>query len=141
LTRPSSYASTSPLVHHHRPPERGLPAPESDELTPAQRLDEAALTQITAALRHTETAPAGEGSQGVSAEHFWAVPVDTLREAVETGEVVWLGYVDSHGESRETVVRVVSVDEGQVFAQDTAGTAITLSVRRISAAHIIRSKG
>jgi hypothetical protein len=125
----------------HRPPERARPAVDSDAMTPQDRLDEATLDAVLASLRH-EADDHDEPSTdpGSVAEHFWAAPVDTLREAVETQELVWLGYVDGQGASRERVVHVVRVDEGEVTAKDTEGTVLTLPVRRISAAHIIRSK-
>jgi hypothetical protein len=125
----------------HRPPERALPPTRSDDdLTPEQRLDEKLLAEVVAHLRHSETRPHEVVDPGTTSEHFWAAPLDTLREAVETREVVWLGYVDANGETRERVVHVVSVDEGQVTAEETSGGTITLPVHRISAAHIIRSQ-
>jgi hypothetical protein len=125
----------------HRPPERAVPPARSDDdLTAVQRLDEKLLADVVAHLRHSETSPDEFVDPGTTSEHFWAAPLDTLREAVETREVVWLGYVDSSGETRERVVHVVGVDEGQVTAEDSSGGTMTLPVHRISAAHIIRSR-
>jgi hypothetical protein len=124
----------------HRPPLRASPSVELNEPGPGQPLDDATLDSIVSALRKSEAAPDEYVDQGTTSEHFWAAPLETLREAVETQEVVWLGYVDARGESREKVVHVVGVDEGQVTAKDTQGATISLPVHRVSAAHIIRSQ-
>jgi hypothetical protein len=125
----------------HRPPERAMPPTRfDDDLTPEQRLTEDLLATMVAHLRHSETTPHEVVDPGTTSEHFWAKPLDTIREAAETREVIWLGYVDDSGETRERVVHVVSVDEGQVVAEDTSGGTVTLPVHRISAAHIIRSQ-
>jgi len=66
-------------------------------------------------------------------------PLSTLREAVETGEVVWFGYVDTRGASGERLVLATSVDDGRLQARDSrTDEALTVPLHRITSAHIIR---
>lgn len=101
------------------------------------RLDAEALAAILAALRHDE--PAGTGSSGRLSDTVFDSPLRTLREAIETGEPVWFGLVDTHGMSTERVVRAHSVDDGRLTATDVkTSEQVTVPVHRITAAHIMR---
>ena len=67
-------------------------------------------------------------------------PIEDLREAAETGETVWFGYVDPRGGSAERLVRALSVDDGLLVAEDTTtGEKISVALHRITSAHIIRT--
>lgn len=128
----------------HLPPERAAALSPDEERTAEQRLDDALLDAILAELRGAESperaAPGEGGDAPTTAEHFWAAPQETLREAAETEESVWLGYVDDQGATRERVVHVVGVDDGEVTLRDADGATTSLPLRRISAAHIIRRR-
>jgi hypothetical protein len=103
------------------------------------RLDGEALAAILAALRHDE--PAGPDSSGRLSDTVFNSPLGTLREAIETGEPVWFGLVDTHGMSTERVVRAHSVDDGRLTATDVkTSEQVTVPVHRITAAHIMRPK-
>jgi hypothetical protein len=66
-------------------------------------------------------------------------PLETLREAVETGELVWVGYLDTRGEPGERLVYASAVEDGRVTARDSrTSERLSVPVHRITAAHIIR---
>ncbi len=66
-------------------------------------------------------------------------PTLTLREAVETGEPVWFGQVDTHGVSAERVVHALSVEDGRLTARDVKTQEhFSIALHRITAAHIMR---
>ena len=80
-----------------------------------------------------------EASAAASRDLATASPVDTLREAVETGETVWVSMVDSHGRAVERVVTAHSADLGELGAVDVrSGEVLTAPMSRIQAAHILR---
>jgi len=84
---------------------------------------------------HPDTAIAATEPSGIA-----RAPLAALREAAETGEVVWCGYVDRHGERSEAQLVVQSVDEGVVHAEDhRTRLSIALPLHRVLAAHILRS--
>jgi predicted DNA-binding transcriptional regulator YafY len=57
-----------------------------------------------------------------------------LREAVETAQSVWIGYVDSHGSTVERVVDPVAVEAGLLSAYDHRSEDVrTFAVHRITA--------
>jgi hypothetical protein len=57
-----------------------------------------------------------------------------LREAVESGQSVWIGYVDNHGSTVERVVDPVKVDAGWLAAYDHRTEDVrSFAVHRISA--------
>ncbi len=125
----------------HRDPERGTPVTDADDATPEDRMSAALAAELVGALRR-----AGEPTRRVktsdrdSTEHLFDSPLSTLREAVETGEVVWVGYVDPTGSSSERLVRARILDDGLLRAQDTrSDEEFSVAVHRITAAHIIRA--
>jgi hypothetical protein len=124
----------------HRPPERAFRRHVADDLGPGDRLDEDALRRTVAAVRHGDATPGDTGPLPAYSDNFISVPVDTIREALETGEVIWLGFVDSHGTAAERLVRVTAVDDGVISATDSVSSLpISIPLRRITAAHIIRT--
>lgn len=61
----------------------------------------------------------------------WTLAV--LREAVESGQRVWIGYVDNHGSTLERVVDPVKVDAGWLSAYDHRTEDVrSFAVHRIS---------
>lgn len=124
----------------HRLPERaGSVVPP---LTPAvtDTLSSDAISSILTALREGESDET-RGSSSRSDAVFRS-PILTLREAVETGEAVWFGLVDTHGSSAERVVHALSVDGGRLSARDVkTSEAVSVALHRITAAHIMRPTG
>lgn len=127
----------------HPRARRPEPRPTPDAgLGPADRLDEPTARRIVANLRQnaTEHRGATELRMPTSGEQVFESPLETLREAVETGEVVWFGYVDTAGGSGERLVHAKSVDEGRLEATDVrTEQSLTVPLHRITTAHIIRS--
>ncbi len=127
--------------HQHRRPLRGRATAGTDHNVHT-RLDEATATAIVASLRSAEEPDdvTGAGDRtGRGSDLVFDTPLIALREAAETQEVVWCGYVDLAGRRTERLVTVQMVDGGLVEARDTkTSEQFTLPLRRITAAHIIR---
>jgi Helicase conserved C-terminal domain len=63
-----------------------------------------------------------------------AATLAVLREAVESGSTVWIGYVDNHGSTVERVVDPVKVDAGWLSAYDHRTEGVrSFAVHRINA--------
>jgi hypothetical protein len=127
-------------THEHLEPQRGVSV-VSDELTAEDQLDRVQAEALVSALRlegDPTQAPADVSwEQG---EPLFDSPLATLREAVESGEVVWVGYVDPLGATSERLVRVQLLDDGLLRATDARSDEdFTVAVHRITAAHIIRA--
>ncbi len=134
-------ATSAAAAHAHRAPQRGVIEPPDGD---ADQLDAGGVLEIVTAFRagdKTAAADRADAQSKASNEAVFETPLTTLREAVETQEVVWCGYVDASGERTERLVTVSSVEDGQVEAHDTkGGEPLTLPLRRITAAHILRSR-
>ncbi|MDX6308521.1 MAG: hypothetical protein QOI06_1567 [Nocardioidaceae bacterium] len=104
------------------------------------KMDVETATHIVTELRHAagpEVRP--ETSDLTAAEGMADSPLETLREAVETGELVWVGYLDTRGEPGERLVYASAVEDGRVTARDSrTSERLSVPVHRITAAHIIR---
>lgn len=136
----------------HRVGARARTGFEEPELSPRDRIDAAHIAQCVASLRAGEAGSrdrTGGGAPDTSVDGAAArstaasigAPIDDLREAAETGEVVWFGYVDAKGQSAERLVRAQSVDDGVLVAEDSSsGERISVSLHRITSAHIIRTR-
>lgn len=134
--QPPSSGSARPV---HRAPLRGAVEHAGDpSMSGSLDIEEARAIVVRLRVEELDT-----GSVGASTATFGDVfdsPLTALREAVETREVVWCGYVDAAGLRTERLVKVVAVDEGLVEARDaTTEDAISLPLRRITAAHILRT--
>lgn len=120
------------------------PAPSTSESGPADRFDPSAARAIIAGLRTSEpddTDAVAGPEPAASAFGGGDSPLPTLREATETREVVWFGYVDSRGARGERLVVVDGVDDGRLSARDArSGELLTVPVHRITAAHIVRAR-
>ncbi len=103
-------------------------------------LDAEAAGLLVAGLRSGAHPPtAREVSDLTAAEGMSDAPIDTLREAVETGEVLWLGYVDTQGGTGERLVYASAVEDGRLIAKDSrTSERLSVPVHRITVAHIIR---
>jgi Helicase conserved C-terminal domain len=121
----------------HRLPQRAtarLADSGDEQLTPAM------ISAIIQALRADEPDQPNVSRQSTDA--VFRSPVVTLSEAVETGEVVWFGHVDSHGTSGERVVHALSIDGGRLTARDVKTQQVfSVAMHRITAAHIMSSEG
>jgi predicted DNA-binding transcriptional regulator YafY len=88
------------------------------------------------AIRAGDRAAASRPELGLRAAEP-ATPASTLavlREAVEAGHSVWIGYVDSHGSTVERVVDPVTVDAGWLSAYDHRTEDVrSFAVHRITA--------
>jgi hypothetical protein len=124
----------------HRLPQRA-PAVATTLDADSEALTPEAISDIIAALRHDEPDPERKPSD-TAGDAVFGAPKVTLSEAVETGEVVWFGHVDSHGTSGERVVIALSIDDGMLTARDVkTEETVTIAMHRITAAHIMRSDG
>jgi hypothetical protein len=125
----------------HRARRRARPF-DDDDLTPGDRLDEPLIEEIIRNLRANDEAEPESVEYGRYSESLGATPLDTIREAIETQEVLWLGFVDRVGTRHEQTARVSSVEDGLVRGR-TVGTAsdepLAIPVSRVVAAHIIRA--
>ncbi len=64
-----------------------------------------------------------------------------LREAVESGDSVLIGYVDNHGTATDRIVTPLSVEGGQLTAHDhRSDDTRTFAVHRISSVSVIASE-
>lgn len=114
------------------------PTPKLEPTGP-EVLTLAAAQYLVHALRHTEDDASDEATHRPQTGNRIDSPLATLREAVETGEVVWFGYVDTKGASGERLVVAKTVDEGRLHARDSrTDEALTVPLHRITSAHIIR---
>jgi predicted DNA-binding transcriptional regulator YafY len=64
-----------------------------------------------------------------------------LRDAVESGREVWIGYLDNHGTSTERIVRPVEVGGGQLAAYDERTDEVrSFAIHRITQARVQASQ-
>ncbi|MEP7090638.1 MAG: helicase C-terminal domain-containing protein [Nocardioidaceae bacterium] len=114
--------------------EAGLPAAPLDDRAAARRSARisATVTAIRAGDRAAATRPEQPVRDGES-----ATPASTLallREAVEAGQSVWIGYVDNHGTTVERVIDPVRVEAGWLSAYDHRTEDVrSFAVHRINA--------
>ncbi len=128
---PATAPPTGSVVRRFR-----LPVAEEEE----SALDPAEAASLAAALRESSDATRPvDLRMPTSGDSVADSPLVALREAVETREVVWFGYVDSRGQTGERIVHAISIDDGRLCARDARSQeALTVPVQRITSAHIIR---
>jgi hypothetical protein len=125
-------------AHRRRQGERAPTVRPDAAVTAESALDAEAIASILAALRHDEPDDAA-GTSDRSSEVVFDSPALTLREAVETGEPVWFGQVDTRGVSAERTVTALSVEGGRLTARDVKTQEhFSIPLHRITAAHIMR---
>jgi Helicase conserved C-terminal domain len=111
----------SPLVEsvdgtvHVSHPDRTRARPRTTRRTDDARL-EARLAQVVTAIRAGDRVATTRAP--TSAELTPIGSLAALREAVETGRTVLIGYVDNHGVSSDRIVDPVRVDGGWLTARD-----------------------
>ncbi len=139
---PATGAASAPL--RSAPDVSVAPSAWADDAVWTGEREETAVEQSVRLLRAAESpesAGAGPRSPNRGRDVF-DTPLVALREAAETNEVVWCGYVDSTGRRTERQLRVTTVDDGQVEARDvTTDEPLRLALPRITAAHILRPTG
>lgn len=127
----------------HLPPERAHAHESSAGLTLDERLDPDDAAAIVAGLRRAEAdtvEPEDDPDRRAATDIRASGPLAVLREAVETGEPVWFGYVDASGASGERLVVAQSVQDGTLEGVDVrTQEAVVIPVPRITTAHIIRT--
>lgn len=121
VARPEEHRSRTPRPAH--PPGR-------------EAARQAARTSaVVAAVRAGDRAAAERPARGPASS-----PADVmalLRDAVETGREVWIGYLDNHGTSSERIVRPVEVGGGQLSAYDARTDEVrSFAVHRITQARV-----
>ena len=124
LARKESLRARSPRRRSDAPTAQGaarLSARAASTVTAIRAGDRAAESRPAPALRASEpTTPAST--------------LAILREAVEGGTTVWIGYVDNHGSSVERVVDPVRVEAGWLSAFDHRTEDVrSFAVHRITA--------
>ena len=119
-------------VHVARP-DRVRARPRTTRRTAAGEAHlEARLAQIVTAVRAGDRAVAARGPASPDLTPIGSLAA--LREAVEAGRTVLIGYVDNHGVSTERIVDPVRVDGGWLTARDHRADDV-----RQFAVHRIRS--
>lgn len=139
-SRPGTEWTSGAAAGSHRSPLRGT-VQHATDTSPAGLLDVGRAKAIVARLREEELDTGKVGASTATFGDVFETPLTTLREAVETREVVWCGFVDATGLRAERLLKVIAVDEGLVEAVDaTTEAEITLPLRRVTAAHILRTR-
>lgn len=116
----------------HRPPRV-----VAEPAVPGERLVTAAVRALRAGERASR-APRGRVVAGMAGPATLprtaaAETLAVLRDAVESGRPVWIGYVDGHGGVTERVVDPVRVDGGYLTAYDHRYAEVhTFAVHRIT---------
>ena len=122
------------------------PVPAAADEPALDAINDAELDAIMRQLRSVDPPPSPVDPDalppvGQSLDASFASPLAALREAAETGEVVWFGYVDTQGVASERLVGAVDVSQGRLVATDVRSSElVSVAFHRISRAHIIRSR-
>jgi hypothetical protein len=115
-------------VHVSRP-DRLRARPRTPRHTAPAR-QEARLTQVVTAIRAGDRVALTRPAAGPNLTPIGSLAA--LREAVETGRPVLIGYVDNHGSATERIVDPLRVDGGWLTARDhRADDVRTFAVHRI----------
>ncbi|RIQ15694.1 WYL domain-containing protein [Jiangella rhizosphaerae] len=92
----------------------------------------AAVRALRAGDRSRAERPA-DGARGRLGRTTAATTLADLREALETGATVWIGYVDQHGATTERLVDPARIEGGWLSAFDhRSGEVRSFAVHRIS---------
>ncbi|TDD67732.1 DNA-binding protein [Jiangella aurantiaca] len=99
---------------------------------PEETLLGAAVRALRAGDRSRAERPA-DGARGRLGRTTAATTLADLREALETGATVWIGYVDQHGATTERLVDPARIEGGWLSAFDhRSGEVRSFAVHRIS---------
>jgi predicted DNA-binding transcriptional regulator YafY len=125
-------------VHVSRPDRRrARPGQRKSATRPtsAARL-EARLAQVVTAVRAGDRVAATRSTASAGSNLTPIGSLAALREAVESGRTVLIGYVDNHGTASERLVDPVRVDGGWLTARDhRADDVRQFAVHRIRTVH------
>jgi hypothetical protein len=131
----------SPLVEsidgtvHVSRPDRLRARPRVARRTADARL-EARLAQVVTAVRAGDKVAATRGTASAPTTLTPIGSLAALRDAVESGRTVLIGYVDNHGSATERLVDPVRVDGGWLTARDhRADDVRQFAVHRIRTVH------
>ena len=131
----------SPLVEsidgtvHVSRPDRLRARPRTTRRTADARL-EARLAQVVTAVRAGDKVAATRGTNTAATTLTPIGSLAALRDAVESGRTVLIGYVDNHGTATERLVDPVRVDGGWLTARDhRADDVRQFAVHRIRTVH------
>ena len=116
------------------------PRTEHDSAAARQGVTQARAALVTRAIRAGDEAAAARppGRTGAMAP---ADALTALREAVEAGEAVVIGYVDHHGTRSDRLVRPRRIESGQLVALDLrADDTRTFPIHRITAVTAVESR-
>jgi hypothetical protein len=137
---PISVAGTARSVHPtHQRPARAAVTPLVGAVA-GPIVDVELATRVVRKLRRAaRPEDPADPQELTAAEGMSDSPLETLREAVETGELVWVGYIDTRGATGERLVYATAVEEGRLVARDSrTAERLGIPVHRITVAHIIR---
>jgi hypothetical protein len=118
----------------HQPGPPGPDEPTADPRSAARLTARvsATVTAVRAGDRAAATRP--EPALRAAQPTTPASTLAVLREAVESGQSVWIGYVDSHGATVERVVDPVKVEAGWLSAYDHRTEDVrSFAVHRVTA--------
>lgn len=120
-------------TEQRRATTRFAPRPALAELSaPDETLLGAAVRALRAGDRSRAERPA-DGARGRPGRTTAATTLADLREALETGTTVWIGYVDQHGATTERLVDPARIEGGWLSAFDhRSGEVRSFAVHRIS---------
>jgi len=131
----------SPLVEsidgtvHVSRPDRQRARPRVARRTADARL-EARLAQVVTAIRAGDKVAETRGTASATTTLTPIGSLAALRDAVESGRTVLIGYVDNHGTATERLVDPVRVDGGWLTARDhRADDVRQFAVHRIRTVH------
>jgi hypothetical protein len=131
----------SPLVEsidgtvHVSRPDRRRARPRVARRTADARL-EARLAQVVTAVRAGDKVAETRGTASAGTTLTPIGSLAALRDAVESGRTVLIGYVDNHGTATERLVDPVRVDGGWLTARDhRADDVRQFAVHRIRTVH------
>ena len=129
----SDGAVVTAQVPARRAPERQRPSPLiSERPIPDDATLGAAVRALRAGERSTTLRPAGAvpAALGPSAS---AQALTVIRQALEQGTPIWIGYVDHHGMTSERIVDPIRLEAGWLAAFDhRSGETRSFAVHRIS---------
>lgn len=108
----------------------GAPSPSQDQLAALVRQVRAGDRSAT--IRHGSTVTPGQNGARTTAT------LELLRQAIEDGRGVWIGFVDAHGVASHRIVKPVRIGAGVVEGTDLADESThRFAVHRITSAALV----
>jgi XPB/Ssl2-like helicase family protein len=117
------------------PRATGTPAPRRAARTLPEKLPVETLEQVVEAMRRGDEAVRTLRRPPVPDARSTADALAVLSQAVRAKQLIWVGYVDSHGGTAARLVRPVSIGSGYLRASDDrTETLHTFALHRITSA-------